>query len=92
MNLCRVIGSVVASEKHPALLGRKLMIVQPVDDQLQVAGKSFIAVDHSCSVGEGDLVFVIAEGSGARQVLQHTTAPIRTVILGVVDDATFDRG
>ncbi len=92
MNLCRVVGSVVASEKHAALLGRKLMIVQPVDERLQLAGKSFIAVDHSCSAGEGDLVLVVAEGSGARQVLQHTTAPIRTVILGVVDDATIDHG
>jgi ethanolamine utilization protein EutN len=85
VNLCRVLGNVVASAKHPAFHGRKLMVVQPVDEALAPLGKSFIAVDDSVSAGQGDLVLVLREGSGVRQVLGDKTLPIRSLIVGVVD-------
>lgn len=86
MNLCRVLGSVTATAKHPAFEGRKLMVVQPVDETLQPMGKSFLAVDHQSSAGPGDLVLVMREGGGVRQILQDKTLPIRSVIVGIVDD------
>ena len=85
MNLCRVLGTVVASEKLPVFTGRKILVVQPLDEKLQTLGKSFLAIDHSSSAGKGDLVLVMNEGSGVRQVLQDKTAPIRSLIVGVVD-------
>jgi microcompartment protein CcmK/EutM len=85
VNLCRVLGNVVASAKHPAFHARKLMVVQPVDETLAPIGKSFIAVDDSVSAGQGDLVLVLREGSGVRQVLGDKTLPIRSLIVGVVD-------
>lgn len=85
MNLCRVLGNVVASAKHPAFHARKLMVVQPLDEALAPNGKSFIAVDHSVSAGQGDLVLVLREGTGVRQVLGDKTLPIRSLIVGVVD-------
>ena len=86
MNLCRVLGTVVASEKHPAFHARKILVVQPVDEQLKKPlGKSFLAVDHSSSAGKGDLVLVMREGNGVRQVLGEKMLPIRSLIVGVVD-------
>jgi ethanolamine utilization protein EutN len=85
LNLCRVVGSVVASEKHPAFHARKMMVVQPLDENQRPLGKSFLAVDHSSSAGRGDLVLVLREGNGVRQVLGDKTLPIRSLIVGVVD-------
>jgi microcompartment protein CcmK/EutM len=84
VKLCRVKGNVVATVKHPAFHAQKLMIVQPVDEARRDIGDSFIAVDHA-QAGEGDLVLVLQEGNGARQILKIPDAPIRSVIVGIVD-------
>lgn len=88
MNLARVLGPVVATEKHPSFAGLKLLVVQPVDELLANLGKSFLAVDHSSGAGKGDLVLVLTEGGGSRQVLGDKQAPIRAVIVGVVDQVS----
>jgi ethanolamine utilization protein EutN len=85
MNLCRVLGTVTATEKHPAFAARRMMVVQPVDESQQPAGKSFLAVDESSQSGPGDLVLVLREGNGVRQVLGDRTLPIRSLIVAVVD-------
>ena len=85
MNLCQVLGTVVASEKHPAFHARKLLVVQPLDELKKPLGKSFLAVDHSSSAGKGDLVLVMREGNGVRQILGEKQLPIRSIIVGVVD-------
>ena len=86
MNLCKVLGPVVSTEKHPAFAGRKLLVVQPIDEQQRPQGKSFIAVDHTSCAGEGDTVLVLREGGGVRQILGDKTLPIRSLIVGVVDE------
>jgi microcompartment protein CcmK/EutM len=86
MILCKVLGSVTATVKHPAFLGRKLLVVQPVDPGLQPNGRSFLAVDHRSGAGAGDTVLVMREGNGVRQILQDKTLPIRSLIVGVVDE------
>jgi ethanolamine utilization protein EutN len=86
MILCKVLGTITATVKHPAFEGRKLMVVQPLDEHQQPAGKSFIAVDHTSSAGQGDVVLVMREGNGVRQILGDKTLPIRSLIVGVVDE------
>ncbi len=86
MTLCKVLGSVTATAKHAAFAGRRLMIVQPLDDRKRPQGTSFIAVDHVCSAGPGDLVLVNREGNGVRQVLKDSTLPIRSLIVALVDE------
>lgn len=85
MTLCQVLGPVVATVKHPAFEGRKLLVVQPLDEQRQPLGKSFIAVDHTSGAGKGDTVLVMREGNGIRQILGQKNLPIRSLIVGVVD-------
>jgi ethanolamine utilization protein EutN len=91
MNLCRVLGTVVATEKHPSFHARKILVVQPLDEQLAPLGKSYLAVDNTSSAGKGDVVLVMNEGSGARQVLGDKQAPIRSLIMGVVDRIDVDK-
>lgn len=85
MILCRVLGTVTATHKHPAFNGRKLMVVQPLDENQAPIGKSFLAVDHASSAGPGDVVLVMREGNGVRQILGEKNLPIRSLIVGVVD-------
>lgn len=85
MNLCRVLGTVVASDKLEVFKGRKLLVVQPLDEHQQPLGKSFVAIDHTSSAGKGDVVLVMNEGGGVRMILKDPNAPIRALIVGVVD-------
>ncbi len=84
MKLCRVKGTVVSTAKHPSYAGLKLLVVQPLDEAGKDQGPSFLAVDRA-QAGEGDLVLVNSEGSGARQMFGIPKLPIRSVIVGVVD-------
>jgi ethanolamine utilization protein EutN len=38
--------------------------------------------------GTGDPVLVLDEGNGARQIVASTDAPVRSVIVGIVDAVT----
>jgi len=84
--LCKVLGTVTATVKHPAFTGRKLMVVQPLDEHQLPQGKSFLAVDHTSCAGAGDTVLVMREGGGVRQILEDKSLPIRSLIVGVVDE------
>jgi microcompartment protein CcmK/EutM len=80
-----VLGTVVATEKHPAFVGKKLLVVQPLDEGQNPMGKSFIAMDARASAGKGDTVLVMREGNGVRQLLGDKAAPVRSLVVGVVD-------
>ena len=80
-----MIGTVVGAAHHPLYDGRKLMVVQRVDEQGRDTGESFLAVDQ-VQAGPGDRVIVMSEGNGVRQVLdQGQQVPIRSIIVGIVD-------
>jgi ethanolamine utilization protein EutN len=90
VKLCRVKGTVVGSAHHPAYDGKKLLVVQPLDEDGAEKGDSYLAAD-SVQAGEGDLVLVLTEGTGARQILKMgAIVPIRSLIVGIVD--AVDRG
>ncbi len=90
MTLCRVLGTVTSTVKHPKYQGLKLMVVEPLDEEGQPNGKSFIAVDH-VQAGEGDVVLVMREGNGVRQIFRDPQLPIRSVIAGIVDRVDVSR-
>lgn len=84
MRLGRVTGTVVATIKHAALAGRKLLMVQPIDPFGKDIGEAVIAVDQ-VQAGPGDRVLLLEEGTGARQILQYENAPVRCLIVGIID-------
>lgn len=87
MKLARVIGNVQSTVKHPVYEGSKIMIVQPLDDDLQPDGATFLAVDF-VQAGPGDIVLVAVEGNAARQLFINNNAPVHSVIEGIVDSVT----
>ena len=91
MTLGRVIGTVVSTVKLEALSGYKILIVQPVDPQGQDDGAVTLALD-SVQAGVGDTVLIIDEGNSARMIVGDSMAPIRTMVVGIVDQVTVGGG
>jgi ethanolamine utilization protein EutN len=83
VKLCRVLGSVTQTVKHDSYLGHKLLVVEPVDAAGVPCAASFLAIDR-VQAGAGDLVLVMTEGNGVRQLISGEP-PIRSLIVGVVD-------
>ena len=89
MQIARVIGNVVATVRHPIYDGHKLLLVQPLALDGSDRGRSYIALDF-VQAGKGDRVLVVNEGQSARQMLADASAPVRSVIVGVVDEITLE--
>ena len=85
MRIARVVGTVVSTIKHPAYHALKLYVVQPIDHKGNPDGDDYLAVDVVQS-GVGDTVLVMTEGNGARQIFASPVLPIRSVIVGVIDE------
>ena len=85
MFLARVVGEVVATTKHPHLAAQRLLLVRAEPTPGRVQPPSVIAVD-TVDAGIGDRVLVADEGNAAAQVLGKPRGPVRTVIVGVVDE------
>jgi ethanolamine utilization protein EutN len=91
MKLARVIAHVVSTQKHPFYSGRKTFIVKAVDLAGREQGPAFVAVDR-VQAGIGDLVLLMQEGSSARTIYNDAEAPVRSVIVGVVDHVDIADG
>jgi microcompartment protein CcmK/EutM len=89
MILARVEGEVVATIKHDSLQHRKLLLLDRIDPAGKPLGGYLVAVD-SVGAGVGQTVLVIDEGNSARQVVNDSSAPIRSIIIGIVDDARIE--
>jgi len=84
MILGKVIGNVVSTIKLPIYQGYKILIVQPVNNKEKPQGESVLALDI-VQAGVGDTVLVIDEGNSSRLIMNNSTAPVRTMIVGIVD-------
>lgn len=88
MRLAKVIGTVVATIKHPTYAGHKLLLCQPLTPAGEAAGAQVLAVDR-VQAGVGDTVLVLTEGNGVRQILGADAGPIRSLVVGVVDEVAL---
>ncbi|HEY7820545.1 MAG TPA: EutN/CcmL family microcompartment protein [Vicinamibacteria bacterium] len=84
MLLGRITGTVVATEKHYKLEGRKLLLVQPVDLDGADRGEPVLAID-GVDAGEGDRVLVVQEGRSASMVSGRLESPLDCAVIAVVD-------
>jgi ethanolamine utilization protein EutN len=94
MFVARVAGSVVSTQKVDAMVGYKLLVVEPYRleqkkrSSLSTTGRTFVAVDM-LGAGEGEYV-LITQGSSARLTPETRDMPIDTVVVGIVDQVTVD--
>ena len=77
-------GDIVSTINHPFYTGKKLLIVEKENAAGKPSGY-LIAMDSGVAAGVGDKVLVIDEGNSARQIVADKDAPVRSIIVGVVD-------
>jgi ethanolamine utilization protein EutN len=84
MQIARVVGTVVATQKHRKFEGAKLLLVQPVTIDDAPRGPTLLAVD---SVGAGvfEKVLIVIEGRAAGEALGRKAAPVDAAIVGIID-------
>lgn len=80
----QVAGEIVSTINHPDYDHRRLLVVDRLDPAGKPAGGYLIAV-AAIEAGVGDRVLVLDEGTGARQILGNAQAPVRSIVVGVVD-------
>ena len=86
MQLAKVVGNLVSTHKNITLKGKKLLLVQPINEKLVPFGNEMVAVD-GVGAGIGDTVLILAEGGSARMITnaESSIAPIELCVAGIVD-------
>jgi ethanolamine utilization protein EutN len=84
MILARITGSVVSTIHHPIVNGHKLLLAERLDMSGKPSGGYLIALD-AIGAGQGETVLILDEGTGARQILNDSNAPVRSIVVGIVD-------
>ena len=88
MKVARVAGTVVSPISHPVVDGQRLLLCD-----LEAADGSTngyrIAVDV-VNAGVGERVLICDEGSSARQILGISTGPVRSVVVGIIDEVSLE--
>jgi ethanolamine utilization protein EutN len=90
VKLARVVGTVVATTKYEGLEGVKLLVVQPLDRDLEPRGTAAVAADATAQAGHGHLVFIVGSREAA-QAMPETFVPVDLAITGIVDDIHAER-
>lgn len=91
----KVIGTVICTVKHEAYDQKRILIVQPLDCEGRPGATKLapygytVAVDY-VGAGLGDLVLWGGAPGVARDVFQMDKAPIRDLIMGIVDRVDID--
>jgi len=83
MNLAKVLGRVVSSQKEEALEGLKLLMLGIAGSDGKLTGGSVVAVD-AVGAGEGEYV-LYASGSSARQTVVTDGKPVDAVVMAIVE-------
>ena len=85
MQLARVRGTLVATEKVEGLEGVKFLIVEHLDKRLAPTGDLVVAADAVHMAGPGELVYVVASREAA-EAMPNRFVPVDHAIVGIVDE------
>ena len=91
MQLGRVMGTVVATEKAAGLEGVRFLIVQPLDKHQAAKGDPLVAADAVHMAGPGELVYFVSSREAA-EALEPRFVPVDHAICGIVDDVHLPSG
>lgn len=89
MQIAKVIGTVVSTQKNPKFEGAKLLLVQPLNMDDTPRGAALLAVD-GVGAGVDEKVLVVLEGRAAGEALGRKGAPVDAAIIGIIDTVTID--
>jgi ethanolamine utilization protein EutN len=84
MQIARVVGTVVATQKHRKFEGAKLLLVQPLNLDDTPRGATLLAVD-GVGAGVTEKVLIVLEGRAAGEALGRKAAPVDAAIVGIID-------
>jgi ethanolamine utilization protein EutN len=88
MQIGRVVGTIVATQKNRKLEGAKLMLVQPMTLEGTARGAAVLAID-SVGAGIGERVLLVIEGKAAGDALGRKGAAVDAAIIGIVDEVDY---
>ena len=89
MQIARVIGTLVSTQKHRKLEGATLLLVQPLTLEDTPRGAPLLTID-SVGAGVGEKVLIVIEGKAAGQALGKKAAPVDAAIIGIIDHVSID--
>jgi ethanolamine utilization protein EutN len=84
MLIARIIGELVATQKHPSHNGHKLLLVQPLDLDGSDRGDAVVALD-AVDAGVGDRVLLSTDGYAASSAVGRPQSPIDMAVIGFID-------
>jgi ethanolamine utilization protein EutN len=84
VQIARVVGTVVATQKHKKFEGAKLLLVQPLNIDDTPRGAALLAVD-GVGAGVHEKVLVVLEGRAAGEALGKKAAPVDAAVIGIID-------
>ena len=89
MILGKVCGTIHSTINHKFYDNRKILVVDKINMEDQPTGEYLIAID-SVGAGSGETVLVIDEGNSARSIVKDDMAPLRSIIVGIVDQVNIN--
>jgi ethanolamine utilization protein EutN len=87
--IARVVGTVVATQKHRKFEGAKLLMVQPLNLDGSPRGTALLAVD-GVGAGVHEKVLIVLEGRAAGEALGRKAAPVDAAVIGIIDQVDGD--
>ncbi|HEY1240527.1 MAG TPA: EutN/CcmL family microcompartment protein [Bryobacteraceae bacterium] len=85
MLIGRVIGELVATQKHASHEGRKVLIVQPLNLDGSDRGDAVLALD-AVDAGIGDRILLATDGWAASNAVGRPQSPIDMAVIGFIDE------
>jgi microcompartment protein CcmK/EutM len=89
MQIARVVGTVVSTQKHVKFEGAKLLLVQPLQVDDTPRGSPLLAVD-GVGAGVSEKVLIVLEGRAAGDALGRRWAPVDAAIVGIIDHVDIE--
>jgi ethanolamine utilization protein EutN len=88
VQLARVVGRVIASEKTEGLAGVRFLIIQPLDKNQNPKGRTVVAADAVHMAGQDELVYFVSSREAA-EALPVRFVPVDHAITGIVDEVNL---
>ncbi|MDJ0737979.1 MAG: EutN/CcmL family microcompartment protein [Nostocaceae cyanobacterium] len=84
MQIAKVRGTVVSTQKDPSLRGVKLLLLQFIDESGNIQPEYEVAADNTVGAGVDEWVLV-TRGSAARQIPGNLERPVDAAVVAIID-------